>query len=762
MSDEQNELKMEIIRTARELGVIKAALLYGKHRNTISGWLKSYDRNGQAALTDGRSFFNLSSRMPLQVENEVLRLKNQNPDFSAAQIKSALRLDYSISAINKKLRQALTLQKSRAVTAYQPEYAFRLYTRKINIDDRSNARYAVILELEWPTLCFMMLSIEKSQFESAAFCNYLFTALKAQPHNRGAKISLLTEKRLPDSAQKALVKVYQQHQVKLIPDAAPREDFFSREIIKTLRELPGEDDYCNRLQSALILHNFMQLDQDAGRVVSSNFLLENQLLCRDRVLTKVSGSFNDGHLRVVDSLRILKSYARQAAVGADDQKAERIHKLIFELLEVYPDHQLQTELWQQVGTLLQRQGDFTKAADCFKTAIAIAQKTHNLAGVLRSRSYLGSLLVRTGKTRQAEKFYSQQISLAQKVKIPDEERQAYLSLGVIQQKQGNYNSAVRHYNAVLTIIETNGLLMHKAVALGNMADLYRRKNNFIKAREYIEEAIFLAERENNQKQLVSFYNNSGNIYESLGQSEKSLEQHQKVLATSQKINNQSFIAVALANIGQINLLLGNYAAAMTNFKKQQIILQKTGEKEHQAILFGNLGCVYMATKSYTRGENCFKKAIELGETLQCNYYLCSFYFYLADQYYLQKKFVKAQKLAAKAAKLAVEVERRGIVFLAQLLLTKTAYRLSYDKPAACRLLSAELLAKSKSERKSEYKADIYHALYLILAEQSDLGTKEKELAAECRSEAIRRYRKLYKKSCAIDYLNKINELMGTV
>lgn len=761
MSDEYNDLKLEVISTARELGIIKAALLYGKHRNTISSWLKTYEQGGESALTDKRGGGLPSEKMPPPVVKAILHLKQKNPALSATKIKAALKLKYSISSINNKIRETLSPDLSRDQNREQKRYAFRLYTRKINLVSTPSAKYAVILELDQPALTFMMLVPEKSQFESAAFCNRLFTAFKSLPGNDKAKICLLSENKTADSAQKALARVYRQHQVVQLPDTSPREDYFSREIVKIFRELPAGGECCDRLQAALIAHNFAQLaPAGSSHSLFTQFVLKNQLLCRSTVLGKGETGEVENSLGILASLQLLKGFARQAAVAGEDQKAERLHRIIFELLEIYPDRQLQTVLWQQVGALRQRQGCFNQAAEAFRAAIATAQKANYPAGVLRSRSCLGSLMITTGKIRQAEKFYRQQIALAQKLNLLEDEQFAYQALAVIQQEKGNYNLAISYYNRVLELVETTGLVMHKAVALGSLADLYRRKSHFVKAKEYIEEAIFLAERENNHKQLAVFANKLGAIFENLGQTARALEQHQKVLAISQKLKNQSFLAVALTNIGQINLQLGNYAAALTHFKKQQQILRQTGEKEQLAIFWGNLGCVYKATRSYTRSENCFKKAIELGEVLESNYFLCSFYYYLADQYYLQKKYVKAQNMAAKAYKLAVEVERKGIAFAAGLLLTKTAYRLSYDKVSACRVLVAEMSARLKAERKTEYKAEIYYSLFTVLAEQSDLNSQEELFKSECRSQAVTLFKKLYKKSSNIDYLNKAEELTG--
>jgi len=761
MSNEHNDLKLEIISTARELGVIKAALLYGKHRNTISSWLKAYEQGGESALTDKRGGGLQSEKMPPPVVKAILHLKQKNPALSAAKIKTALKLKYSISSINNKIRETLSPDLTRDQNREQKRYSFRLYTRKINLVSTPSAKYAVVLELDQPALTFIMLVPEKSQFESAAFCNRLFTAFKSVPGNDKAKICLLSENKQADSAQKALAQVYRRHQVVQLPDTSPREDYFSRDIVKTFRELPAGSECCDRLQAALIAHNFAQLAPAGGsHSLLTQFILKNQLLCRSGVLGNGETGEVENRLGILASLQLLKGFARQAAVAGEDQKAERLHHIIFELLEICPDHQLQTALWQQVGALRQRQGRFDQAAEAFRAAIATAQKAKNPAGVLRSRSCLGSLMITTGKIRQAAKFYRQQITLAHKLNLLEDEQFAYQALAVILQEKGNYTLAISYYNRVLELVETTGLVMHKAVALGSLADLYRRKGHFIKAKEYIEEAIFLAERENNHKQLAIFANKLGAIYENLGQTAKALEQHQKVLLISQQIKNPNLIALSYGNIGQINLILGNYAMARGYTKKFLKTIQQTGEKERQSIGWGNLGCVYKATRSYTRSENCFKKAIELGEALECNYFLCSFYYYLADQYYLQKKYVKAQNMAAKACKLAVDVERKGIAFAAGLLLTKTAYRLSYDKVSACRVLVADLSGRLKAERKTEYKAEIYYSLFTVLAEQSDLDSPEELFKSECRSQAVTLFKKLYKKSSNIDCLNKAEELTG--
>lgn len=769
VSDIKN-LKIETVKAALDIGIVKAAALFGVHRSSVSNWVKAYKKLGERAFDiKVQKTFAISNKMPANIEEQIIRLKTNNPAFSAAKIKSILNLDYSVTVINKKIRQLMPDESMPIISTESSVYEFRIYTKKIIFKDNDQTFFATIIEDARVPIYFVAIATEKSYQYQAVFCDYFFSQLKDRFMKNNVVINLVVTNQDQYNKQKAQKEIIKKHKINVIVDQPKSTLNFEKKIFTSLNNLPAETDALLGLYTVLLLNNvniLEQLNNDEKehfkKLYPLEFLFNTHplLLNFNYKIINTSEKEEEKQKKSLDCLNLIKSLADSSFKKFENQKAEFMYNLISECLQITKNYSLQLQVYHQLGVLNQRIGDFKKADYLFHKALTSAQKNKDQHGVLRSNTYLGVLATRSGNLKNAEMFYQRQIILAKKLSQEKDEQNAYKSLGVIYQKRSNYKLALKYYNLVLDMVEKTGDLQEKAVILGNIGIVYQNKCNYRKSKEYLDEAIFLAERENNKKQLVRLYINLGVVLEATGQNIKALDYFNKMYELAKKQNNLSWQGVAICNVGQINLKLGNYPVALDYFKIFLQKAQKTGEQENISIAYGNLGCVYQAIGSYQTAENNYKKAIAIAENIESFFYLCSFYYYLADLYYLQKKYGKAQKYDRLAQDIAKQSERSKIVFSAGLALKKIAFNLNCDKTEALKQIREELTAQLKGEKEAENIAEINYTLYIFSKIQEKPTDSELYLLNQYKLEALKLYEKFYKKSSAIIFMKRIEELKG--
>jgi len=107
MLDPNINKRLEILKTAEDLTIAKAAEIYNVSSRTILRWKKKYREGSAEALRNKSKKHQKQPRLiPEKIANEIINLKNKNQEFSAAKIKETLGLSYSLTSIYKKLKEA--------------------------------------------------------------------------------------------------------------------------------------------------------------------------------------------------------------------------------------------------------------------------------------------------------------------------------------------------------------------------------------------------------------------------------------------------------------------------------------------------------------------------------------------------------------------------------------------------------------------------------------------------------------------------------
>ena len=119
-----------------------------------------------------------------------------------------------------------------------------------------------------------------------------------------------------------------------------------------------------------------------------------------------------------------------------------------------PTDSLYASYFNNLSLLYQEMGDFAKAAECLKTALAIIETYGDIIKVAITCSNLAASLLRIGRQQQAEEFLNRSLQIF----IDDGEQDfhygAALSvMGELQFQKGNYENAKLYYSKALAELE---------------------------------------------------------------------------------------------------------------------------------------------------------------------------------------------------------------------------------------------------------------------------------------------------------------------
>jgi transposase len=180
-----------IVNIAKEIGICKAAELYGINRNSVRTWLKKYNDGGLESLQNkSRNDQLQKNKMPDYISEKIYRLKLDNPDYSAKKIKDVLKLDYSTSTIYKKIQMNDLLHETEK-KVHDSNYCqntftdFYVYIKKIQYQSipkknemNENLNYIIIIEEKTTGIAFTSFSNERTSICVGIFLEYFIQRLK--------------------------------------------------------------------------------------------------------------------------------------------------------------------------------------------------------------------------------------------------------------------------------------------------------------------------------------------------------------------------------------------------------------------------------------------------------------------------------------------------------------------------------------------------------------------------------------------------------
>jgi len=679
------EDRLQVIKTALEIGISKAASLYGYDRKTVTVWLKKFNIHGLCGLQNcSKEKYNHPESMPEEIIQQIIELKKQNTKFSASQIKKDLNLTYSITAINKKIRQA-GLQANKGQTATVTENSeFILTVRPVN--NLSDYRYFIGLTNRITGVVIPGYAKESNISVVTDFLRFFHK--KLNPSNKIIiyhNLSYLNNNQSTASLIKEISKIEIFYKCD-----SEHPDYKKNHSSEIFNLLVGKNFNINTsLATVWLLYNCnLQTPASNFDYYQANIYSLNPDNDSKSNLDSLTTAFN----------AVSTFYASQN----NHNFQITAYDILIKLTENSSDSYLHISTIQKKSQLLQKKGLHNEALKLLKSAENLALKYQNDLMYAKNCGICGTTYQQTGKYNQAARFFNLQYEISTKVSNQEEICQACLNLGVLYSNQGNYKKARTFYNQALELAQITGKKNIRLTVLGNIGVIFWHQEKLKDALEYFKAAYTMATELNNQRQIARMLGNLGAVYDQLYQYSTARDYYQKQLAIAETNSNTSSQTAALANLGSNYLVCGETKEALAYLRSAYELSNQTEDLEKQIVILGELAVLYQKISEFKLADEYCKRALKVCTKLNDRFYRGGFYLQLAELDLKAGNFKSAAKNNQIALKTLSEAQRENLLIESRIIAVNISQKSGkINSPEHC---LAELQVILSSCRSAESKA----------------------------------------------------------
>lgn len=370
-----------------------------------------------------------------------------------------------------------------------------------------------------------------------------------------------------------------------------------------------------------------------------------------------------------------------------------------------PTDKVLMDSYSWIGLLYKQDNSSTKALECYKEALRIADFLGDDLERMSLTSDISRLYYENGDYSKALEYRLNLLPILKAVYGPDAESfmrdgafaDAYDGIGFVYKKMGNYSKALEYYKKGLEM-RKNAVYFEKAESYIRISQLYYEMEDYSKAlknglsavalieeysdidsndyisdcgwvgtiyyrmgklknaSEYYQKALDLYEtgKKSDIREVELLYEMAGKCCDELEDYYKAVEYYMKAIPMLEELQGPDDLDLALLynKVGHRQFRLTNYEEALGNYKEAVNIFIKNYGQDHPdvATIYDNIGTVDLEAGSYAGAFLYFKKALDIRERLYGPDHpnLADSYEKLADVYYMCNDHEKALEYLDKA------------------------------------------------------------------------------------------------------------------
>ena len=339
------------------------------------------------------------------------------------------------------------------------------------------------------------------------------------------------------------------------------------------------------------------------------------------------------------------------------------------LIEIGSNKQETATLFHNIATVYQDQGEYEKALEYFRKALAIREKVLGAEHPSTATTYNNIAVVywSQGEYEKSLGYYKKALAIDETVLGAEHPSTAttYNNIALVYQYQGDDDKALEYFRKALAIREKVLGAEHPSTATtyNNIAIVYWEQGEYEKSLEYFRKALAINEIVLGAEHplTATTYNNIALVYQDQGDDDKALEYFRKALAIDEKVlgAEHPLTAPSYNNIATVYRAHGEYGKALEYFRKALAIDEKVLGAGHPSIAttYNNIAIVYRDQGEYGKALEYLRKALTIREkVLGAEHPLTAMTFHLiALVYQDQGKYEKALDYYKKALTISVKV-----------------------------------------------------------------------------------------------------------
>jgi len=388
-------------------------------------------------------------------------------------------------------------------------------------------------------------------------------------------------------------------------------------------------------------------------------------------------------LRILINVEYWRDYLANNATDIPALDAERdlIIKAIGYALELQEEWPMVYELITSFSSYIERRGYWASWNQRLDRAIEVAQCMGDLAGATTLSVLLARLLQRQGKFKEAINCYRSVIPMARRTGNLFEEARACTNLGYLYIEQGHWSRAEILCCHALTIFESINSDHGRAHTENHLGFLYTRQGLWDRSQEHLEQACAIWQSMGDHHGLMRGFINLGVLYNEMGGLDQALVALKNALQYAQLAGEEVEIGKIYLNIGAAHQLKGEPEQAELYAWQAAAIFKHYSHPMDLALAWFNLGRVYTDLARWEDAQNYLEAALQACQQLNYEYgeikALIGFIEYELARKNLSQAIVRLSELED----LVQAPEKAARYRYLQSLLTKYHYSLAGQEPA---------------------------------------------------------------------------------
>ncbi|UJR11388.1 hypothetical protein I4U23_015568 [Adineta vaga] len=247
---------------------------------------------------------------------------------------------------------------------------------------------------------------------------------------------------------------------------------------------------------------------------------------------------------------------------------------------------------QRLGALMIEMGQYNKAIEIYQNLLNATQSYEDEAGVSSVYNQLGAVYNRIGDFDQALNYYKKSLTMKNKFLFSNDPSLSpiYSNIGSVLRNQNQLDEALKYMTRALNIEREASPPNELRLASyhNNIGLVFMDKGRYSEALSNYEQALEIQQRclPSNHPELATLYNNIGTIYNEWKEYSKALSYYERSLEIMQKSlpSGHPDLATAYNNIGSLYNELYDYEKALLFYERALNIMQRSLPANHPSLL----------------------------------------------------------------------------------------------------------------------------------------------------------------------------------
>ncbi len=208
--------------------------------------------------------------------------------------------------------------------------------------------------------------------------------------------------------------------------------------------------------------------------------------------------------------------------------------------------------WQipwAMANFMDRRGHWHEHVALHRTAVAAAERLHDVHGQATALRLLGESCTRTGDLDGAFTHLGASLALLESQPDPIAQAQAHQSMGFACEGAGRYADALRHDEQALSFYQAAGYLAGQAQMLNALGWDHTLLGEYRQARSYCQEAVQLCQQAGDRMGEAHSWDSLGSAEHRLGHLSSATDCYQHAVSIFRELGDQHLEATALDHLG---------------------------------------------------------------------------------------------------------------------------------------------------------------------------------------------------------------------